>query len=82
MMENDEAKYSDEFQRLLGRLILDEDFRDSILGDDEDARTAALASVQIEDKAVHSEIAAYLRYRREEISELLDFINHDVSFMA
>jgi hypothetical protein len=80
MME--EIKYSDEFQRLLGRLILDEDFRDSVLGDDEDARTSALASVQIEDKAVHSEIATYLRYRREEISELLDFINHDVSFMA
>ena len=78
----EQLKYSEDFQRLLGRLILDEDFRDSVLGEDKDARSTALASIQIKDPAVHGEIATYLRYRRDEIAELLDFIQHDVSFMA
>ena len=82
MMEMDEAKYSEEFQRLLGRLILDEDFRDAVLGDDETSRTSALASVDVTDEAVRNEISTYLRYRREEIMELLEFIHEDVSFMA
>lgn len=75
-------RYSEDFQRLLGRLILDEDFREAVLGDDKDQRTSALASIKIEDPAVHSEIATYLRYRRDEIAELLDYIHEDVSFMA
>lgn len=78
----DEAKYNDDFQRLLGKLILDEAFRDAVLGEDEGARTSALTSIQIEDEAVHQEIATYLRYRKEEITELLEFINYDVGFMA
>jgi hypothetical protein len=78
----DEAKYNDDFQRLLGKLILDEDFRDAVLGEDEGARKSALTSIRIEDEAVHQEIATYLRYRKEEITELLEFINYDVGFMA
>jgi hypothetical protein len=79
---NEPNKYSEDYQRLLGRLILDEEFRDAVLGDDKSMRTSALASIQIEDPAVQEEIATYLRYRRDEISELLDFLHHDVSFMA
>jgi hypothetical protein len=82
MMMEEQNKYSEDYQRLLGRLILDEDFRDAVLGDDKDMRTEALASLKIQDEAVHDEIATYLRYRRDELSELLEYLHDDVSFMA
>ena len=79
---DDNYKYSEVYQRLVGRLVLDKEFREAVLGDDETARSSALSMLDVKEGAEHDEIATYLRFRKNEIKDLLDQVDQDVSFMA
>ena len=81
-MIDEKSKNNEAYQRLIGKLVLDEDFRKQVLRGDDETRANALGTLFSNDTKAQAEVAAYLKYRGREIGKLLDDLQDDVSFMA